>query len=360
MKNFPKLLSIIAMVFTTVAAKAQVEIDNILREIDWSMPHLMFYDNEHSSLGDERSNPTLYIIGDWNIWGEHRQLKVAYDMDGETYTRRVYLQDLSDTNGPDSWMLWDTQSGMTGSGTETIDLFDVPHGPTFKAEIRLIEQGSVNALLEPRPQTEPFTTWDIPIMIVDDTPICDGAEFMFTVDVTEYGYGYPYDLAKLYMYIRNTTLDIDYDPIVHELSGTGSMTTENFWIELIDPGNYEICYELTIEDVGFDPDWGPETVINTCSDPLQFSFDISTGISLKPKPKEVLGLTAYPNPTIDYVRVQNAVIGARMIVTDDLGQVVIEKRAAYAEELLEIPNLPAGTYTISQPGTGLSTRVVKQ
>jgi hypothetical protein len=302
------------------------------------------------------AQPTYNILGDWNIWGEHHQLQVSYDMDGGTYTRRIYLMNLSDTSEPDEWILWDTQSGLTGSGTTTIDLFDVPYGPTYKAEIRLIEQGSVNALEEPRPQTEPFATWAIPVMIVDDTPICTPPIYMFTVDVTEHGDGYPYDLAKLYMYIRNVTLDIDYAPIVHELAGVGSMTTENFWIELIDPGNYEICYELTIEDVGFDPDWGPETVISTCSDPLQFPFDISTSV----EDDELLTggvLRVQPNPTSGTITLKGFVPERAIELLDASGRLI----STYSgiEQQLDLSALSAGVYILSQGDKGY-VRVVKE
>lgn len=291
-----------------------------------------------------------------NIFGGHRHLEADYDFD-DTYTRVIEVKNLSMETNP--WVLVDVQSNMSGSGTDVVDLYELQPNTHYRARARFIPDGSLEALVQPAPESDPFVPWTYPSIVVEYNPIGVAPSLTFRIDVSEHGDGPPNDQATAIMHIVNTTTGNSYN-IPHSL-GNGGTSTELYPIVLLEPGYYEICYSLTIESYGFNPQWGPYTVYETCpEDMIAFGYDISTGISFEPKQEEVLGLSVYPNPTIDYVRVKNAVVGSPMIVTDEMGRTVIEKRAAHADELIEMATLPAGTYTVSQPGTGLSTRLVKQ
>lgn len=272
-----------------------------------------------------------------------------YDFGGSTYDLFISKVEWPFNNN-DVTPLWGlTQYGMTGTGTDQITITGLTIGTGWHGLLQVVDD---NGTVVEEVEIWPITPIEPAILFINDMPIFNGIQTGFTVNLSEYGEGYPNKIQTLH-YQRtdlNTGNVIVVDTVI---MGVGNITQITFY-HVYDPTHtYEICAWFTYADGGLAPLWGPYNIISTCGNPLVYPA-ISMGVA-------ELASTAvpsiFPNPAADWVTISGFATGETLDIVDGSGRLVRRIDSSMATH--QVSDLASGVYLIRAQDGQRFVRFVK-
>lgn len=133
------------------------------------------------------------------------------------------------------------------------------------------------------------------------------------------------------------------------------------WIDLTSLGNVDsLQFTLVSTDLG---DYGINTPLFFCIDNLEISNDLST--SLEDLTLEHAQITLFPNPTVDYLKIElaNKDLTGQAGIFDLTGRQILTQNIAFDNNQINVTNLESGVYIFAlqaENGVTLSTTFVKK
>ena len=288
-----------------------------------------------------------------NIYWESRWVNFDYNFGGSTIDIHFYKKHTNYPLNPIESITSITQYSVTGTGTMTInipELWQPGYQDHYDVWIIAVE-GLVPVDTIYIPSITPFHE---PSLSVSDEPVPLGGATRFIVGVTEYGTGGSGEIATLWFYITDLNTGVT-TTLSETLAGTGTFTQEHFDLVLDQSHDYEYCAELTYEDAGLAPLWGPCLRLSSCSDPIFCPSSISTGIS--EEGETAAAATVYPNPASDRVTITGFGQDETLEIVNTLGEIVRRIDAGMATH--QVSDLAAGTYIVRSPASGMFVRFDK-
>ena len=299
-----------------------------------------------------KSRMTNMLDLNWfdEIWAESVTVNFDRDFGGTTYD--LYVSKVEwPFNFDDIIPLWGlAQYGLTGSGTEEIDITGLYMGTGWHGLIQVADDdGTVVEEME----IWPITQIEQAFLSINDMPIPNGIQTGFVVTLPEYGYeGFPNKIQTLY-YQRtdlNTGVVNVEDTVI---MGVGNTTQITFYHVYNPNHTYEICAWFTYEDGGLASLWGPYDIISTCGNPLTYPA-ISMGVA-------ELASTAvpsiFPNPAADWVTISGFATGETLDIVDGSGRLVRGIDSSMATH--QVSDLASGVYLIRAQDGQRFVRFVK-
>lgn len=298
------------------------------------------------------------MVINWNaeIFPLSETVNVTYDFGSDTLLRLVYVKDI--TSAPNIWVqrpeLTDT---LTGSGVEEIL---VPHGyineHEYFTQLRLKPLGGVTELASPRPETGggiySYSPLACPVLNPSDEPFINGSNYTFMV-VARYGHLSPDVLLRLRLILLNNTTGNQW--VIDRPITPGFSNTEWFELELDEPGQYTLSYELWYKDAGLSPLWVWERVSNYpgcgVTPVIEFDHDFSTGIDdqAECKPCE---MRVFPNPATEAetVTIENLIPGQSLQVIGSDGRLVqvLPTLSSSSTLMMSLAGYASGAYQLVQ------------
>ena len=304
----------------------------------------------------ESSAQTMNIVWDANILPNSRTVRLSYDFGNTTYTLKVHVRDLGDTQ-PEWTYYQQLDMQLSGSGTFTllVDYGIQDHQHTHQIDFRLKEQGSSSAWLEnPNWQVAGFQPLDPATLTITD--VQDNQHYYrFTVEA-KYGQQIQEDSVKLVMDIDNISDGSSDQQTV--FINAGQTYTWNPELYFWDPGVYQVCFEIWYKDANVFPLWNWTLVATNCGypNPMVIEYDLSTGDEEVELP--TCGAPrAWPSPTSGPLNLAGFAAEQPITVSDLAGRIVGLYPGNAAEA--DLSQLSAGQYVLSQGGK-VCVRVVKE
>lgn len=303
----------------------------------------------HAPFGGARSVPDLDLVWRADIYPESHTVRFTYEL-GSGYDLYFSKKNMDYPLNPIVVVNSMTQFGLSGTGTQSQTMYDLTFGSGWDMWIDVVDDdGDILETLHLQsisPLPEAYI-W------VSDAPYMLGPAMHFPGQVSEYGEGYPNrvaiywfyltDLATGYTYVRSDTL-----------AGVGTLTNEDFGIVIDQNHDHEYCAELSYQDGGLAPIFGPCFIIGTCDTPI-FMPGLSTSIP----DVEVIAtnLVVSPNPVEDHMSIAGYEPHETIDIIDAAGRTV--RRLTMTGSLHQVSDLRPGFYILRSEDGSRTGKFIK-